>query len=69
MPYNKNVIFIEAPIFSKQVYKYLSDDEYAALQWGLALRPESGKIIPRSGEVLENSAGLQQGEENGAVLE
>ena len=49
MPYNKDVTFIEAPIFSKQVYKYLSDDEYAALQWGLALRPEAGKLIPGSG--------------------
>jgi hypothetical protein len=49
MPYSKNVAFIEAPIFSKLVYDYLTDDEYAALQWTLAVRPEAGKVISRSG--------------------
>jgi mRNA-degrading endonuclease RelE of RelBE toxin-antitoxin system len=49
MPYSKNVAFIEAPIFSKLVYNYLTDDEYAALQWTLAVRPETGKVIPGSG--------------------
>ena len=49
MPYSRSVIFIEAPIFSKLIYDYLSDEEYAALQWTLAVRPEQGKIIPGSG--------------------
>jgi hypothetical protein len=49
MPYSENVVFIEAPIFSKRVYDYLTDDEYAALQWTLAVRPETGKVIPGSG--------------------
>lgn len=50
MPYNKEaVIFIEAPIFSKMVYSYLSEDEYAALQWTLILKPETGEVIPGSG--------------------
>ncbi|MCI5221579.1 MAG: transcriptional regulator [Candidatus Electrothrix sp. AR4] len=48
-PYNKSVLFIEAPIFSKLVYDYLGEDEYAALQWTLAVRPEQAKIIPGSG--------------------
>jgi mRNA-degrading endonuclease RelE of RelBE toxin-antitoxin system len=43
------MVFIEAPIFSKLVYDYLDEDEYAALQWTLAVRPEQGKIIPGSG--------------------
>jgi mRNA-degrading endonuclease RelE of RelBE toxin-antitoxin system len=41
--------FIEAPIFTKLVHEYLSDDEYAALQWELAFHPETGDLIPESG--------------------
>ena len=48
MPYNKFVVFIETPIFTKIVYKYLNEDEYTALQLTLAVRPETGKIIPGS---------------------
>ena len=49
MTYSIDVIFIEAPIFLKFVYDYLNEDEYAALQWTLAARPETGKVIPGSG--------------------
>ena len=49
MPYSNGVVFVEAPIFSKLVYDYLNEDEYAALQWTLAARPETGKVIPGSG--------------------
>jgi hypothetical protein len=45
------VIFIEAPGFTRLVYRHLSDDEYAALQWALVLRPEAGTIIPGSGGI------------------
>ena len=41
--------FIEAPLFTRRVHEYLTDDEYAALQWALALRPEAGAVIPGSG--------------------
>jgi mRNA-degrading endonuclease RelE of RelBE toxin-antitoxin system len=41
--------YIESPLFSKFVYSYLNDDEYAAFQWDLALHPEKGDLIPRSG--------------------
>lgn len=43
------MVIIEAPMFSKLVYKYLSEDEYAAVQWALTLHPELGVIIPHSG--------------------
>ena len=49
LPYINNVVFVEAPTFSKLVYDYLNEDEYAALQWTLAVRPETGKIISGSG--------------------
>ena len=49
MPYSGDVVFIEAPIFSNKIYDYLNEEEYAALQWTLAVRPETGKVIPGSG--------------------
>lgn len=50
MPYSKEtVVFIEAPLFSKIIYNYLSEDEYAALQWALILKPDTGEVIPGSG--------------------
>ncbi len=45
--------FIEAPLFSKLIHGYLDDEEYSALQWSLALHPESGKVIPKSGGILK----------------
>jgi mRNA-degrading endonuclease RelE of RelBE toxin-antitoxin system len=49
--YTWRMLFIEAPIFTRLVHNYLDDDEYAALQWALALRPEAGAIIPGSGGI------------------
>lgn len=43
--------FIETPFFSKAVLRYLSDDEYAALQAFLNSRPEAGALVPGSGGV------------------
>jgi hypothetical protein len=31
------MLFIKAPLFTRLVHNYLDDDEYAALQWALAL--------------------------------
>ncbi len=41
--------FVESSVFSKDVHDYLDDNEYSALQWCLALNPEAGDLIPRSG--------------------
>jgi hypothetical protein len=32
MPYNLKVEFIEATVFTRHVYEYLSEDEYIGLQ-------------------------------------
>jgi mRNA-degrading endonuclease RelE of RelBE toxin-antitoxin system len=45
------VEFIEAPIFSKLLPTYLSDDEYLGLQAYLLKYPDRGKVIPGSGGV------------------
>ena len=69
MPYSKDVHFIEAPIFSKLVYGYLDEDEYAALQWTLAVRPETGKLIPGSGGLRKIRWSLKgQGKRGGARI-
>src|ERR1700726_2524228 len=47
--YNRTVWFIETPVFSHQLSRVLSDDEYRALQTALILRPEQGPLIPGTG--------------------
>lgn len=42
---------IEAPLFSKLVYDYLSDEEYAEFQKYLVQHPEAGDVVPGSGGV------------------
>src|SRR3989304_2229065 len=40
------MLFIETPIFTKEVRALLRDDEYRALQSAILLRPEQGAVIP-----------------------
>jgi hypothetical protein len=51
MPYNRFMVFIEATLFTKHIYNYLTDDEYLGLQSFLLKFPESGKVVPGSGGV------------------
>ena len=39
------MLFVETPIFTKEVTKLLSDEEYRGLQSALAFRPEAGALI------------------------
>ena len=41
--------FMETPIFTREVKKYLTDDEYRSLQTALIFRPEQGPLIPETG--------------------
>jgi hypothetical protein len=41
--------FVEAPVFTELLPRYLSDDEYRALQWYLARNPEAGDVIRETG--------------------
>jgi hypothetical protein len=38
--------FVEAPVFSRLVAEYVSDDAYRELQLHLARDPEAGDVIP-----------------------
>lgn len=49
MTYDINMEFIESPLFTKYIYDYLEEDEYLAMQWHIAIHPESGSLIPGSG--------------------
>jgi mRNA-degrading endonuclease RelE of RelBE toxin-antitoxin system len=51
LPYNPKMEFIEASVFTKYLYDYLSEDEYVGLQSFLLQYPESGKVVPKSGGV------------------
>ena len=42
------MLFVETPIFTKQVEDGLSHDNYVKLQHALLLQPSAGVIIPRS---------------------
>ncbi len=41
--------FIESSVFARYVYDYLTDEEYAEMQWFLSFNPEAGDVIPGSG--------------------
>jgi mRNA-degrading endonuclease RelE of RelBE toxin-antitoxin system len=43
------VEFFETPAFTRHVHRYLSDDEYAAVQQFLAANPEAGDVMPGTG--------------------
>jgi len=45
------MIFIETTIFTKLLPKYLSDDEYRALQWYLLIYPDAGDLVRGTGGV------------------
>lgn len=49
MAYHSAVIFVESPVFTKQVSDLLSDDEYAAFQAWLAANPKAGDVIRDTG--------------------
>ena len=43
------MVIMETSIFTRQIREMLPDEEYRFLQIELINRPESGKVIPRSG--------------------
>lgn len=45
------MVFIETTAFTKLVYDYLSDEEFAGLQSYLLHHPNAGDVIPGSGGV------------------
>ena len=60
------MVIVETSIFTKQVQKLLSDEEYRLLQSDLANRPDQGSIIPKSGGLRKMRWGFRgQGKRGG----
>lgn len=57
--------FFETPIFTKQISKLVSDQEYHLLQLQLSIRPESGDVIKGSGIRKVRWAGSGHGKRGG----
>ena len=49
MAYIAGVIFIETPIFTRQIAELLDDREYAGLQKHLHENPDAGDLVPGGG--------------------
>jgi hypothetical protein len=43
------MIFIESPVFTRQLRELLTDESYAELQWFLAVQPNAGDVIQGTG--------------------
>jgi len=59
--------FIETKLFTRLVGEYLSDDEYAALQWTLASDPLSGDLVKGTGGVRKVRWGVAGRGKRGGV--
>lgn len=59
--------FVESPLFSRDVYDYLTDDEYAAFQQYLAAAPHAGAIVKGSGGVRKLRWSRKGGGKSGGV--
>ncbi|MGA2189799.1 MAG: type II toxin-antitoxin system RelE/ParE family toxin [Steroidobacteraceae bacterium] len=45
------MVFIETPVFTKQVVEALTDEQYGLLQGSLVTRPDAGDLIRGSGGI------------------
>lgn len=63
------MVIVETSVFTRQVQKLLSDDEYRHLQMELVSRPDVGAIIPGSGGLRKMRWGLRgRGKRGGARI-
>ena len=61
------LMFVETPLFSRLVYDYINDVEYAALQGELAQCPTAGTVVPGSGGVRKIRWGVAGRGKSGGV--
>ncbi len=61
------MVIIETSVFTKQVQKLLTDEEYQQLQAELSKRPDAGVVIPGSGGLRKVRLAIQgRGKRGGA---
>jgi hypothetical protein len=61
------MVFIETPVFTRQVRELLSDEAYAAFQWHLALNPRAGEVIQGTGGLRKVRWSASGGGKRGGV--
>jgi len=67
LAHNQQVVFIETPVFTRQVTSLLNDDDYAAFQAMLMRNPEAGDVIAGTGGLRKVRVGLPgRGKRGGA---
>ncbi|MFC1643472.1 type II toxin-antitoxin system RelE/ParE family toxin [Chlamydiota bacterium] len=59
--------FIESPMFTKEVYKYLSEEEYSDLQLELVKNPQLGDVIPGCGGIRKVRWGSRSKGKRGGI--
>jgi hypothetical protein len=61
------VIFLETPVFTRQIKGLVDDEEYRLLQARLIANPDAGDLIPRSGGLRKIRMGVaSRGKRGGA---
>lgn len=61
------MVIIETSVFTRQVQKLLTDDEYRELQIALAQRPDMGRVIVGSGGLRKVRWGVRGRGKRGGV--
>ena len=61
------MVFIETPVFTRQVQELLSDEAYSAFQWYMALNPEAGDVIQGAGGLRKVRWSVAGGGKRGGV--
>jgi hypothetical protein len=61
------MVFIESAVFTRQVRELLTDEEYADLQWHLALYPKAGEVIQDTGGLRKVRWASRDGGKRGGV--
>jgi mRNA-degrading endonuclease RelE of RelBE toxin-antitoxin system len=61
------MVIIETSVFTRQIQKFLQDEEYAKLQADLVRRPDAGVVIPGSGGLRKLRWGLAGRGKRGGV--
>ncbi len=61
------MIFLETPVFTRQIKGLIDDEEYRLLQARLIANPDAGDLIPRSGGLRKIRMGVAgRGKRGGA---
>ena len=61
------MVFIETPVFTRQVQELLSDEAYSAFQWYMALNPRAGDVIQGTGGLRKVRWSVASGGKRGGV--